>query len=252
MLMTSCNSFFSFYQNRFLPAYLRMKVTLQEGNPLPQPIVDGITDSFTHLSHSFDSDQKLEDQGRVSLALDALIETTYLCYEIVVISIGSELSAVCEDSRKAKFCINMNFNEFKKEYAQFKATGNEAKKFADMKSDASCKAAINAYEETIALGELLLNRIDWAKVEDFERESEDAAALSAAREETSLIKDNMIDQLTNQLTQHPKRSIAVAVVIFIASGFFNAFLKDLCDQIVFPYAWQQLEENGINLTSMVH
>ncbi len=150
--MTSCGSFFSFYQERFLPSYLRMKDTLRDGKPLPQPIADGITDSFTHLSHSYDSGFEQEDQARISLALDALIETTYLCYQIVVISIGSEISAVCDDPRKARFCINMNYSDFKKEYARFKAAGNEAKKLAEMKSDASCKAAIKAYEDAIAIG----------------------------------------------------------------------------------------------------
>jgi len=250
--MTSCGSFFSFYQKRFLPAYLRMKDTLRDGKPLPQPIADGITDSFTHLSHSYDSDFELEDKARISLALDALVETTYLCYQIVVISIGSEISAVCDDPRKARFCINMNYSDFKKEYARFKAAGNEAKKLAEMKSDASCKAAIKAYEEAIAIGEGLLDKIDWIKIEDSNLESEQASALSTVREENSSTKDKMIELLNEQLSLHPRRSLLAVVVIFIASGFINSFLKNIYDQILIPYILTYLNDNGINLTSIIH
>jgi hypothetical protein len=250
--MTSSGSFFSFYQKRFLPAYLRMKDTLRDGKPLPQPIADGIVDSFTHLSLFYDSGSELEDQARISLALDALIETTYLCYQIVVISIGSEISAVCEDQRKARFCINMNYSDFKKEYARFKTAGNEAKKLAEMKSDTSCKAAIKAYEEAIAIGENLLNKIDWIKIEDSNLENEHASVLSAVQDESSLTKDKMIEMLNNQLLLHPKRSFAAVLVLFIASGFINSFLRDIYDQMLVPYILQYLKDNGINLTSVVH
>jgi hypothetical protein len=250
--MTSWGSFFSFYQKRFLPAYLRMKITLLEGNPLPQPIVDGITGSFTHLSHSCGSGLDPEDQARyISLALDALIETTYLCYEIVVISIGSEISTVCDDPRKARFCINMSYSDFKEEHARFKAAGNEAKKSAEMKSDVSCKAAIRAYEEAITIGESLLGKIDWVKIEDYNQESEQAATLAVIQEESSLNRSKMIELLTNQLSLHPKRSFAAIVLVFIASGFFNAILKNFYDQILFPHAWQYLNDNGINLTAII-
>jgi hypothetical protein len=242
--MKSCGSFFSFYQKRFLPAYLRMKDTLRDGKPLPQPIADGITDSFTHLSHSYDSGSELEEQARISLALDALIETTYLCYQIVVISIGSEISAVCDDPRKAKSCINMNYSDFKREYARFKAAGNEAKKLAEMKSDASCKAAIKAYEEAIAIGEGLLDKIDWIKIEDSNLESEQAFALSTVRIENSSTKDKMIELLNKQLSLHPRRSFAAVVIIFIASGFINAFLKNIYDQMLGPYVLQFLKDFG--------
>jgi len=250
--MTSCISFFLFYQKRFLPAYLRMKNTLQEDDPLPQSIVDGITDSFTHLSHSYDSGFEQEDQARISLALDALIETTYLCYQIVVISIGSEISTVCDDPRKARFCINMNYSDFKREYARFKAAGNEAKKLAEMKSDASCKAAIKAYEDAIAIGESLLDKIDWIKIEDSNLESEQASELSAVREENSSTKDKMIELLNKQLSLHPRRSFAAVVIIFIASGFINSFLKNIYDQMLVPYVLQYLNDNGIALASIVH
>ena len=243
--MTSCVSFFSFYEKRFLPSYLRMKDTLRDGKPLPQPIADGITDSFTHLSHSYDSGFEQEDQARISLALDALIETTYLCYQIVVISIGSEISAVCDDPRKARFCINMNNSDFKKEYARFKAAGNEAKKLAEMKSDASCKAAIKAYEDAIAIGESLLDKIDWIKIEDSNLESEQALALSAVREVNSSTKDKMIELLNRQLSLHPRRSFAAVVIIFIASGFINAFLKNIYDQMLGPYVLQYLKDIGM-------
>jgi hypothetical protein len=229
-----------------------MKDTLRDGKPLPQPIADGITDSFTHLSHSYDSDFELEDKARISLALDALVETTYLCYQIVVISIGSEISAVCDDPRKARFCINMNYSDFKKEYARFKAAGNEAKKLAEMKSDASCKAAIKAYEEAIAIGEGLLDKIDWIKIEDSNLESEQASALSTVREENSSTKDKMIELLNEQLSLHPRRSLLAVVVIFIASGFINSFLKNIYDQILIPYILTYLNDNGINLTSIIH
>jgi hypothetical protein len=242
--MKSCGSFFSFYQKEFLPAYLRMKDTLRDGKPLPQPIADGITDSFTHLSHSYDSGSELEEQARISLALDALIETTYLCYQIVVISIGSEISAVCDDPRKAKLCINMNYSDFKREYARFKAAGNEAKKLAEMKSDASCKAAIKAYEEAIAIGEGLLEKIDWIKIEDPNLESEQAFALSTVRIENSSTKGKMIELLNRQLSLHPRRSFAAVVIIFIASGFINAFLKNIYDQKLGPYVLQFLKDIG--------
>lgn len=252
--MTSFSRFFSFYQNRFLPAYLRMKITLQEGKPLPQPIVDGVTGSFTHLSHSCNLGLKPEEQALfVSLAFDALIETTYLCYQIVVIFIDSEISAVCDDPLlETKFCINMNYSDFKKEHARFKAAGNEAKRLTEMKSDASCKAAIRAYEEAIAIGESLLGKIDWIKIEDSRQESERASMLAAAQEESSSTKNRMIDQLTNQLSLHPKRSFAAVVVLFIVSGFFNAILKNFWDQILFPRVWQYLSDNGINMTSIIH
>jgi len=51
-----------------------------------------------------------------------------------------------------------------KEYARFNAAGNEAKKLAEMKSDASCKAAIRAYEDVIAIGESLIDKIDWINI----------------------------------------------------------------------------------------
>ena len=231
-----------------------MKTTLQEGKPLPQPIVDGITGSFTHLSHSCNSGMKPEEQALfVSLAFDALIETTYLCYQIVVIFIDSEISAVCDDPLlETKFCINMSYSEFKKEHARFKAAGNEAKRLTEMKSDASCKAAIRAYEEAIAIGESLLGKIDWIKIEDSRQESERDAMLAAAQEESSSTKNRMIDQLTNQLSLHPKRSFAVVVVLFIVSGLFNAILKNFWDKILLPQALQYLNDNGINLTSIIH
>jgi hypothetical protein len=47
------------------------------------------------------------------------------------ISIGSEISAVCDDPRKARFCINMNYSDFNKERARFKAAGNVNKKSAE-------------------------------------------------------------------------------------------------------------------------
>jgi hypothetical protein len=251
--MTSYDSFFSFYQKRFLPAYLRMKTTLQEGNSLPQAIVDGITSSFTHLSHSYDSGLQPEDQVRhVSLALDALIEATYLCYEIIVISIGLEIATVCDDPRKAKFCININYSDFKREHAQFKTIVNDAEKSTEMKSGESCKAAIKAYEEAIVIGESLLGKIDWDKIEDYEQEGKHAATIAAIQEESSSTKNKMIELLTNQLSLHPKRSLAAIVVIFIASGFFNEILKNFYDQILFPYAWQHLRDNGINLAAFFH
>lgn len=168
-----------------------MKITLQEGKPLPQPIVEGITGSFTHLSHSCNSCMKPEEQALfVSLAFDALIETTYLCYQIVVIFIDSEISAVCDDPLlETKFCINMDYSDFKKEHARFKAAGNEAKRLTEMKSDASCKAAIRAYEEAIAIGEGLLGKIDWIKIEDSRQECERNAVLAAAQEESSSTKE---------------------------------------------------------------
>lgn len=251
--MTSYDSFFSFYQNRFLPSYLRMKITLQEGNSLPQPIVDGITGSFTHLSHSYESGLRPEDQARhVSLAFDALIETTYLCYEIIVISIGSEISAVCDDPRKAKFGINIDYSDFKREHARFKTIVNDAKKSAEMKSGESCKAAIKAYDEAILIGEGLLGKIDWIKIEDLHQESVHAETIASAQEEISLTKNKVIELLANQLSLHPKRSLAAVVVIFVASGLFNTILKNYYDQILFPYAWQYLKENGINLTAIFH
>lgn len=249
--MTSRGSFFSFYQKRFLPAYLRMKFTLRDGKPLPQPIADGITDSFTHLSHSYDTGSELLDQASISLALDALIETTYLCYQIVVISIGSEISAVCEDPRKARFCVNMNYNDFKREYAKFKTTGNEAKRLSEMKSEASCKEALGVNEDAIAIGESLLDKIDWIKIEDTNLEREQAETLSAVQEESKSNKNKIIELLDSQVSLHPKRSFAVIAAIFIASGFVNAFLKDIYDQMLAPYILQSLQENGINLTALI-
>lgn len=228
-----------------------MKDTLREGKPLPQPIADGITDSFTHLSHSYDMGPEQLDQDRISLALDALIETTYLCYQIVVISVGSEISAVCEDSRKARFCVNMNYTDFKREYARFKDAGNKAKRLSEMKSEASCKAAIGAYEEAVAIGESLLDKIDWIKIEDSNLEREQAKKLSAVQEESKSNKDKLIELLDRQVSIHPKRSLAAVVVIFIASGFVNAFLKDIYDQMLVPYILQSLRENGINLTAII-
>jgi hypothetical protein len=222
-----------------------MKDTLRDGKPLPQPIADGITDSFTHLYHSYDSGSEQEDQARISLALDALIETTYLCYQIAVISIGSEISSVCDDPRKARLCINMNYSDFQKEYAGFKGAGNEAKKLAEMKSDASCKAAIRAYEETIAIGESLLDKIDWIRMKDSNQEYERASALSSTGEENSSTKDKMIGLLNRQLSQHPKRSFAAVVIIFIASGFINSFLKNIYDKTLGPHVLQYLKDIGI-------
>jgi hypothetical protein len=230
-----------------------MKINLQEGNSLPQPIVDGITGSFTHLSHSYNSGMRSEEQAHhISLALDALIEATYLCYEIIVISIGSEISAVCDDPRKAKFGININYNDFKNDHSRFKTIVNDAKKSAEMKSGESCKAAIKAYEEAILIGEGLLGKIDWIKIEDLHQEREQAAMNAAAQEEISQTKNKVIEQLTNQLSLHRKRSLAIVVLIFIASGFFNIFLKNFYDQILFPHTWQYLKDNGINLTAIFH
>lgn len=242
--MTNQGSFFSIYQKRFLPAYLRMKDTLRDGKPLPQPIADGITDSFTHLSHSYDISSESEKQARISLALDALIETTYLCYQIVVISIASEISAVSDDPRKARFCINMNYSDFKRRYDGFKSAGIEAKKLSEMKSDASCKAAIKAYEEAIAIGEDLLDKIDWIKIEDANFEVQQALEISAVRQENSSAKDKMIELLNRQLSLHPRRSLAAVVIIFIASGFINAFLKNIYDQTLSPIVTPYLKEIG--------
>lgn len=242
--MTNQGSFFSVYQKRFLPAYLRMKDTLSDGKPLPQPIADGITDSFTHLAHSYDISSEPEKQASISLALDALIETTYLCYQIVVISIGSEISAVSDDPRKTRFCVNMNYGDFKREYAGFKGAGNEAKRLSEMKSDASCEAAIKAYEEAIAIGEGLLDKIDWIKIDDVNFEVQQAPEISAVRQENSSAKDKMIELLNKQLSLHPRRSLAAVVIIFIASGFINAFLKNIYDQTLGPIITPYLKEIG--------
>lgn len=109
----------------------------------------------------------------------------------------------------------MNYSDFKREYAGFKAAGNEAKKLAEMKSDASCKAAINAYEDAIAIGEGLLDKIDWIKIEESNLESEQAIALSTVREENLSTKDKMIELLDRQLSLHPRRSFAAVVIIFM-------------------------------------
>ncbi|MFA6373014.1 MAG: hypothetical protein WCW68_10340 [Methanothrix sp.] len=122
--------------------------------------------------------------------------------------------------------------------------GNEAKKLAEMKSDASCKAAIKAYEEAIAIGEGLLDKIDWIKIEDSNLESEQASAFSTVREENSSTKDKMIELLNRQLSLHPRRSFAAVVIIFIASGFINAFLKNIYDQMLGPYVLQFLKDIG--------
>jgi len=240
--MTSCNTFFTFYQKRFLPAYLRMKDTLRDGKPLPQPIADGITDSFTHLSYCYESSSYTDDQDRISLALDALIETTYLCYQIVVISIGSEISGVCEDPRRARFCVNMDYSEFKRDYARFKAAGNEAKRLSEIKSEASCKAAISAYESAISIGERLWDKIDWVKIEESNQEHKQSAILSSVMDENSSNKDKIIGLLNRQISMHPKRSFAAVVIIFIASGFINSFLKDVYDQVLGPYVRQYITE----------
>jgi len=230
-----------------------MKTTLQEGNSLPQPIVDGITSSFTHLSHSYESGLPPEDQARhISLAMDALIETTYLCYEIIVISIGSEISAVCDDPRTAKFGININYSDFKREHARFKTVVNDAKKSAEMKSGKTCKAAIKAYDDAIIIGESLLGKIDWVKVEDLRQESEQAATLANIQEANLSAKDRMIEALTNQLSLHPKRSLAAIVVIFVVYGFANTILKDFFDKILFPHFWSYLNNSGLNLTAIFH
>ncbi|MDD4447283.1 MAG: hypothetical protein PHN61_06360 [Methanothrix sp.] len=113
-----------------------------------------------------------------------------------------------------------------------------------MKSDASCKAAIKAYEEAIAIGEGLLDKIDWIKIEDSNLESEQASALSNVREENTSTKDKMIELLNRQLSLHPRRSFAAVVIIFIASGFINAFLKNIYDQLLGPYVLQFLKNIG--------
>ena len=38
---------------------------------------------------------------------------------------------------------------------------------AGMKSKDACKAAIKAYNDAIAIGDSLLDKVDWVKVEDF-------------------------------------------------------------------------------------
>jgi hypothetical protein len=70
---------FPFTKSDFcLPTFAWRIRCKQDRKLLPQPIADGITDSFTHLSHSYDSGFEQEDQAPISLALDALVETTCL------------------------------------------------------------------------------------------------------------------------------------------------------------------------------
>ena len=80
-----------------------MQSKLRQGDPPPKAIVDGITDSITHLSNSYVSGLTPEAQARhISLALDALIENTYLCHQVTVISINEEISVICDDPLEAK------------------------------------------------------------------------------------------------------------------------------------------------------
>lgn len=252
--MISFSQFFSFYQEQFLPAYLRMKDILQEGERLPPQIEEGITDSFTYLSHCCDSDSKPEDQAiSFSLAFDALINATCSCYAMVFILIDSEISAILEDPLlETKYCINMNYSDFKKEHARFKTAGHEAKKLLKVKSNTSSKAAITAYEEAIEIGDKLLDNFDSIKIEDCRKEKKRAEKLAVAQRELLSTKNKMIDQLMKQISNHPKRSIAAIVVLFIVSGILNAIIKNFWDQILFPHALRYLSDNLVILTIFHH
>jgi hypothetical protein len=54
----------------------------------------------------------------------------------------------------------------------------------------------------------------------------------------------MIELLNRQLSLHPRRSFAAVVIIFIASGFINAFLKNIYDQMLGPYVLQFIKDIG--------
>jgi hypothetical protein len=120
----------------------------------------------------------------------------------------------------------MNYSDFKKEHARFKAAGNEAKKLTEMKLDSSCKAAIRAYEEAITIGESLLGKIDWIKIEDSRQESERASMLSAAQEESSSTKNRMIDQLTNQLSLHSEEKLRGCCSVVHSFWFLQCDFKE--------------------------
>lgn len=197
-----------------------MEGSLEEGDPTPEPIVQAIVDSFTCLSNSFNSDSGSQESN-ILLARNNLADATFLCYEVITFAIGTEISAVCEDPQIAKYCIDMDYSEFKRKHAEFINLGKTAERLEREKLDASCIRAISAYKQAIELGQELQGKINWAKIEDFQRE-------------TSL-KDKIIEALSQ------KSSIRIAIALLILGAIITAITK-----MVFPGAVQHL----INATSL--
>jgi hypothetical protein len=212
-----------------------MQSSLRKVDPPPKVIVDGITDSLAHLFYSFESGLTSDARSNyISLALDALIENMYQCYEITIMSINREISVIRDDPQKARYCINMDYNEFNKQQHRFNKAVMEAKKAAGIKSDTSYKAAIKEYNNAIDIGEYIINKIDWIKVEDFGREMNQ-------QEKKSLYKDTVINLLTKQISQYPKRSAFVGVIIFFVTVLLGTLLEDLLDKIIMPQLWQYVK-----------
>lgn len=178
-----------------------MDSTLNEGDPTPEPIVQAVVDSFTCLSNSFNSNTESQENN-ILLARNHLADATFLCYEVITFAIGTEISAVCEDPQIAKYCIDMDYSEFKRKHVEFINLGKTAERLEREKLDASCIKAINAYKEAIKLGQELQGRINWTKIEDFERE-------------TSL-KNQIIEALHSQ-----KSSIIAAVILLILGAIIT-------------------------------
>jgi hypothetical protein len=231
---TAYCSYLCFYHRQFLSAYNHMLTKLREADSPPEVILDGITDSLSYLAQSCRSNvvDEHEVSKHISLALNALIDDTFACYEMTIILISQEISVVCDDPKKAKYCINMDYSEFKKEHMRFKSLCIEAKNEKRAKSEMGC-TAIEAYEKAIELGESLLSKIDWVKKEEFENNKETNEKIGALEEENSSLKEKMIKLLDDQISQHPRRSkgIILTVIMFIIIALANTLLGDIFHQM---------------------
>lgn len=188
-----------------------MEEYLKEDDPTPEPIVQSAIDAFTCLSNSFNSGSGSHDKD-ISQAINNLADATFLCYDIITLAIDTEISAVCENPH-AKYCIDMDYSEFKRKHAQFKDLGKMAERLEREKLDASCIRAINAHKEAIGLGQELQGKINWTKIEDFERENS--------------YKDQIIEALRSQ---NPALLVTIALLI----------LGAILTEIVVPGAWSYL------------
>ena len=162
--MSGIDELFEFYRKECVPAYSDVVGYLAER---PEQFMIEIENSFSHVAQYFNPELKQEDRDiNISKARDHLMRVTLDCYKLLWIVINQDLEEVHGDSFKRQFCVNLPQNEFSLKFQEFKKLAQKARNLETSSVGIDPLKALDAYKETIAFGQDLLDKIDHEKIEN--------------------------------------------------------------------------------------